>query len=196
MKNSTQSRSQVIIGFVQQLLLERRMSKTTFADDVKTIYHQRTEPEHRAISFHEGRDAFNDMKLNAQLLFRMLEADQHDVRLAADIEEAVVLALPEPYQSDCKTALASRYDMLPVYASHIKPEKSVCNISHFLRESSDTLDALSPMLADGVIDERDRPLAKRALKEMSELQGVLIELQGQILNILPDDGEPVLKVVD
>ena len=95
MKHGTQSRSQVVIGFVQTFLLKHRVSKTAFADDVKNIYHERTAVTDRTIEFHEDKDAVKDMKLNAQLLFRMLEADQHDVRLAAALSAP---RMPMAYQ--------------------------------------------------------------------------------------------------
>lgn len=192
--NNHEPRADVIRRHVNNYFrIEKAATEEGFADDVKCIYHDVVcDAADRVVQFHEGGDVSKILAANAQLLFRMLKGR---VKFLADLEEPVVMALPEPYQSDCKTELAARYDMLPVYASNIRPERSVNNVSRLLRETSDVVDALAPMLADGVIDEKDRPLAKRGLKEIQEAMAVLVELNGQILKILPDDGEAVLRVV-
>lgn len=192
--NIHEPRSDVIRRHVNNFFrIEKAATEENFSDEVKGIYHDRVPIESdRVIAFHDGGDAGKMLAANAQIIFRIFKGK---VKFPADIEEAVVLALPEPYQADCKAELAERYDMLPAYISHVRPDKSIVNIATLLKEFGETVEALAPMLADGKIDKDDAHLAKKALKETHDLQGVLHEITGQIVSILPEDDAVDLKVV-
>ena len=107
------TRDQVIAHHVNMALRHcAAVTRESFADEVVDLYHQRTPLALRGIQFHaveKGGDPYAVQRANAQLLFRML---QGPVRLAAELEEAVVLALPQPYQGACLSDLAARYGLL------------------------------------------------------------------------------------
>ena len=192
--NIHEPRSDVIRRHVNNYFrTEKAATEESFADDVKGIYHDRVPNEKdRIIHFHEGGDASKMLVANAQLMFRIIKGA---VKFPADIEEAVVLTLPEPYKGDCLAELAGRYGLLAAHVPDISCNESVSNISHLMKETGEAIEKLAPMLADGVIDENDAHLAKDALKEINDVFAELVQLQARITNILPENKGNPLKVV-
>jgi len=192
--NIHETRSDVVRRHVNNCLrAEKKVTEETFADDVKGIYHDRvSHADDRVVHFHDGGDATKMLAANAQLLFRMIKGS---VKFPADIEEAVVLALPEPYQNDCLAELSGRYGLLAAHVPDCSPNSSVTNISHLMKETGEALEAIAPMLSDGVIDKKDSHLAKTALKEINDVLAELIRVQTEITNILPENDGVSLEVV-
>jgi len=177
-------RSMTIKRHVNDYMLNTNISEQTFAENVKTIYHDRVpDPDDRVIKFHEGRDAYEDMKSNGQLLFRMMKAH---VKFPSDIEEPVVLALPDKEQRNLRTALAARYDELAVPIPHNEPEENIYSLSVLLKTTGATIESLAPILADNKIDEADIPHAKKALQGINQSMAELIRWQKAITDIFPD----------
>jgi len=182
--NIHETRSMTVIKHVNDLILSEKVSEGTFADDVKNIYHLRVQDKKfRVVKFHEGGDTFEDMKANAQLLFRMMKSH---VKFPCDLEESVVLALPEERQRNLKAELAARYDLLAAPIPHNNPEDNVFSLAVLLKTTGSTIEALAPVIADGVIDEKDLPHAKTALTEINKTVASLISWQQAITAVLPD----------
>jgi len=192
--NNHEPRSDVVRRHVNNCFrADKTVTEENFADEVKGIYHDRvSNTADRVVHFHEGGDASKVLAANAQLLFRMIKGA---VKFPADIEEAVVLALPEPYQSDCLSELSGRYGLLAAHVPESSPNSSVTNISHLMKETGEALEAIAPMLSDGVIDKKDAHLAKTALKEINDVLAELIRIQTEITNILPENDGNHLEVV-
>jgi len=179
-------RSETIIRHVTQFMMAEKVSEATFANNVKDIYHGRvTNEKARVVRFHEDGDAFEDMKANAQLLFRMMKPAATS-RLPVDLEEPIVLALPEERQRNLKAELAARYDLLAAPIPHNDPEHNVFSLALLLKTTGGTIEALAPVIADGVIDDNDLPHAKKALKEINKSLAELVSWQQAITEVLPD----------
>ncbi|MDY6979371.1 MAG: hypothetical protein SV201_05780 [Pseudomonadota bacterium] len=178
-----ETRNQVIARLIDEHIRVSAVSWETYSQAVVDHYHTQVPDVRRGIKFHAGGDAYKDMRANAQIIKRIV----HDeVRMPVELEESLVEALPVEWNQRCKKELANRFGLLAARIPDPEHRTDVQGISGLLRESADVMDAIAPMLADGVIDENDMPLAKRALQEINDLDAVLATLRKQITDILPD----------
>lgn len=182
--SSHEPRSVTIIRHVTDYLLSTSVSRAAYADDVKNLYHQRIpNPAARCVRFHEGGDAIKDLKANDQLVQRFL---QQDVKFPADIEEAFVLALPPQRRRRCLADLMARYELLAAPIPKATTEDASESLSRLLDSTGAVIRAIAPMMADGVVDERDAPHAKKALRTIHSAQAELTGWAQRITDALPD----------
>lgn len=177
-----ETRNEVIARFVDGYIRTSAVSWETYSQAVADHYAAHVPLEKRSIKFHAGGDGYKDMRANGQIIKRIV----HDeVRMPVEIEESLVEALPGEHKRNCKTALAQRFGLLAARIPDPDHQADVRSISDLLRETADVVDAVAPMLADGVIDKRDAMLAKQALQEINDADAVLATLRRQITDILP-----------
>lgn len=100
-----ESRSAVITHHVRAALQHSGLSERVYACAVADSYRERTPLQARSVEFHAGGCYDADARSNAQLLRRMLDGQ---VRMPIDLEEPLVLSLPEPFRSACLRELAAR----------------------------------------------------------------------------------------
>lgn len=153
--------SRFVLNWLDGVVTKRR----AYSDDVRATYERRTAIEDRCIDFHHSADSDDDLRANNQLLMRMLDGT---VRLPADLEEAVVLALPEKARWDLIRRLSARYGLLAVP----EPVESVgsAHLAELVKHFGEALQAYGPLLDDGVIDVKDDPaLLDKAIGETSDL---------------------------
>lgn len=158
----SETRSEAVFRHTRQMLHERRISMGTFGQSVVEQYHARTQPDARVVEFKAAGDPFDVAKANAKKLERYMDGDVN-ARLPADLEEAWVFALMEPYRSTCLHDLAARYGMLDARLPEGTPVGDVQNLGRLTRELGATLDAMAPILEDGRIGPEDRALVPDAL---------------------------------
>lgn len=101
-------RQSVIFGYTRRLFDESATNANSFAMDVAEKYLQTVAPDVRNVPFRlgEGDELPKAMKNNAQILRRFMDGTVKV--LPADLEDAWVMALPEPYRSECERDLAQR----------------------------------------------------------------------------------------
>src|SRR6185437_3792684 len=104
-----ESRRQVIADHVMLAISRSALTERTYAQCVADLYMERTPLHARAIPFAQSADPYADSEANRQTVKRMLDGR---VRMAVDIEEALVLALPEPYRHALMAELAERLGLL------------------------------------------------------------------------------------
>lgn len=151
------------------LRAHKPLTERALADAVVEHYHQRTALHERTVEFHAGHtaDAYEAAaRANAQLLKRMLVGE---VRLPADLEEAIVLALPEPQRRQCMAALADRYGLLAVPKPALEGDAQTQQIADLFREVSEAVQRIGPMFADGHIDHHDAALVPPAVRELLDV---------------------------
>ena len=179
------TRALVIHAHVQAALKHSGLDEADFADDVAALYQARTPLHARVIEFRphqRGVNPYDVRRANAQLLFRMLKPEG-GVRLPSDVEEAVVLTLPEPYRAECLAELAARYGLLaaPLPAAPgagIREQvKSPCEL---MRKGADAVERIAPMLEDGRIGAEDHPHFADALHALNGVMGCCTTLIAQI----------------
>lgn len=175
-----ETRTEVIAHHVRRLTRETRTRLEDYSEDVLALWLDRTPDEARGEDFHGGRDVIKRMAANTQKLRRWFNP-QVSARPSVDVEEALVLALPEPYRAQCLQALALRYGgvfwRLPAGAS-----PSLGCAAELLQQCGEALSALAPALADNnEIDSRDpAPVLLAARRELLDVQAVILSLVARI----------------
>lgn len=162
-------RSHTIGRHVRDALRHSGLTELAFATAVVEAYHSRVALHERGVEFHSGTTVdqmLDAQRANAQLLRRMLAGQ---VRMPVDMEEAVVLSLPEPYRRRLLSELAGRYGLLAVPMPSDDAVKQHQALADLSREFGEAIERLAPMLADGHIDASDAALAPAALRELHDL---------------------------
>lgn len=114
MRNCTQalSRTHLIEGHVFDYLRNHGKSQRAYAADVVEIY-ERLPENQRDITFKHSDDIYTDMTRNAEKIMRYFG---DDCRLPCDLEDALVLALPDKERSYLEADLAARRGLYVITA--------------------------------------------------------------------------------
>lgn len=192
MKRSNQflpPRQSVVLGYTRRMLDETAMNANTFAMAVAERYLELVAPDVRTVPFRigAGDEILKDARNNGQLLRRYMDGTVKV--LPADLEDAWVLALPEPYRGACERDLARRRGYLPVRIWEAIEDGPVASLGAITSEFSELLEALAPALADGRICEADLPYAKRILNESDDLIGAVLAMRRKVQALLPQPAE-------
>ena len=187
MPNHQKSRPQFLMDLTAEAVAQTRGGVVAFADKVADLYEERVPAEHRRAKFKPVVGDLDQIsaaqKANRQTVDRYIRGEVK--AFPSCLEEAWVLSLPEPFQEDALRELAGRYGMLP--ARIRGPHEGIASISTVTHEFGDFIRAMAPILADGVINEQDRPYIKSALDELADLQAALASVQQQLTAVLPDE---------
>lgn len=162
-------RSRTIANLVRQALRHSGLTEMAYADAVVEHYHRSVALHERTIEFHTGAsvDALEAaQRANRQLVRRMLD---DTVRLAADIEESLVSALPAPWRDRLLSDLSGRYGLLAARLPATDGASGVAHLGELSREFGEALLALSKTLGDGKLDPTDAPQARKVIAELDDL---------------------------
>jgi hypothetical protein len=160
-------RQSVIYGYTRRMLDETASNANTFAMVVAEKYLQLVAPDVRSVPFRlgEGDDLLKAMKNNAQILRRYMDCTVKV--LPADLEDAWVMALPEPYRSECERDLAKRRGRfsiaLPESASSGEEYAAIGDV---LTQAGELCTEWGKALADGSLTEAE---AQRINAECSDV---------------------------
>jgi hypothetical protein len=155
MKPATQflpPRQSVIYAYTRRMLDQTAMNANSFAMVVAELYCAKNAPDvrHVALRLGDGDDLFEAMRANGQTLRRYMDGTVKV--LPADLEDAWVLALPEPYRSDCERDLArrrGRYSFeLP---GHVAGE-DFASIGRVMEQAGELVTEWGKSVADGKLD--------------------------------------------
>lgn len=186
------TRAEVIYAHVLMALRHSGLDQADFADDVARLYMKRTPAHARGLQFHQhqrGVDPYGVKRANEQLLFRMLKPTG-PVRMPAEVEEAVVLSLPQRYREECLAELSARYGLLaaPLPAADgaaiADKVKSPCEL---MRKGAAAVERIAPMLEDGSIGPEDRAHFADALGALNDVVGCCTTLIAQIASAMRED---------
>lgn len=164
-------RQTVIYGFTEQMLRDTGTNRRSFAMVVADQYLSMYAQDDREVPFRitlggEG-DGDADKKHNGQILGRYLDGVVKT--LPADLEDAWVMSLPEPYRGNCERALGRRRGILPIRMDAIETSADTVGVGQLMKDFGDLCAAVSPAVADGVIDEKDRPHGQKIINETDDL---------------------------
>src|SRR5690348_1570746 len=154
--NHSPTRSELICEITQRAIRGSGSNVLKFAADVVEAYLQVVPPTARIVEFHPEHGSVSailrSQNANRQLINRFLSGV---VKFPADLEEAWVKALPQPYRDECVRALAARYGLLP--ARMPNDSRSVqSDFAAMMHKYADVVDDLGKVLADGKINNQDR----------------------------------------
>jgi hypothetical protein len=172
------SRSACIVHHVNMALRKSALTDRAYGQAVADLYMQRTPPHARSIEFHATRDPYDDERANAQIVRRQLLGEV--ARMAVDLEEALILALPEPFRGACLRDLAARLDLLAAPRPAADPARQTAHLGEMTKDAGEVLIALAPMFKDGRIDAADAPLAHGALDAIARSMAMLVTLDATI----------------
>lgn len=174
------TRTEVIGRYVFRLTRETRTSLEDYSEMVLRMWLQRTPESARSDDFHMGSDVLKRMAANTQKIRRWFNP-QVAARPSIDVEEALVMALPQPYRAECKQALAARYGGL-FWQLPDGAQPSIECASALLAASGEALTALAPAFAnDRKIDENDDPaVLLKARAELLDVQAVVLSFVASI----------------
>lgn len=178
----------VVYAYTRRMLDETATNANTFAMSVAELYLQRTAPDVRTVPFRlgEGDELIKAMKANGQTLRRYMDGTVKV--LPADLEDAWVLALPDPYRSDCERDLASRRDRYSMPHFQSPEGDQVVGLGELLNEFGRLCEALAPALADGRICEKDLPHAQAILRKSDGVIAAVLGIRGPVTNLLASEG--------
>lgn len=182
-------RSAVIFDHTRRMLDQTAMCTRKFAMRVAEQYVVLVAPDQRQVPFRlgvTGDDLIKAERHNAQQLGRYMDGTIK--ALPADLEDAWVLSLPEPYRSDCERELAQRRGRYSERRLGASEAGEVAGISQLLLEFGQLMEVLGPALADGSISEADLPHARRILNESDDVIAALLSIRRAVTQIIPTGG--------
>lgn len=146
----------------------------TYAQNVAETYNARVRPEHREIDFKADGDPIKCIEANAQKVARYFDPAVN-ARLPVDLEEACVLALPEPFRGRCLADLAARYGLLavPIPTGESADARKVAQM---MTECGEAVTELVPCIEDGAIGPEDGPRLHAAARQLLELMAAAADL--------------------
>lgn len=151
-------RQSVLIGYTRRMLDETATNANSFAMAVAERYLAMVAPDVRTVPLRlgEGDELFAAMKANGQTLRRYMDGTVK--ALPADLEDAWVLALPEPYRSECERDLAKRRGRFSFEVAAHLTGGEFTSIAKVMSETGELVAAWGAALADGElsIDEERR----------------------------------------
>lgn len=170
-----QTRGELVEGVVRRYLRLTGTSWEGLGLAVAEAYARRV-PGHLArISWPSGGDVHRRGKLAGQTLRRQLDpGEQGPADL--DLYDALLEVLPAGWRWRLVVAMGERDGLLPVQgepAPASAPGGDAVALGNLLREVGEAIAALGPLVADGVVDSRDRPALPAVLEELAEAQAAI-----------------------
>lgn len=164
------------------------------------LYESRT-PAHarRLLSFQPlGRDPYAALRANALHIRRFLGLSEPATRMPVELEEALVLALPEPFRGECLRELAERVGLLAAKVPDPAGDPTL-PAAELMRECAEVITALAPALRDGRITADELPAVANALGALADVSGAVASLRMQLCQlqtVLSPPPGPRLRVAE
>lgn len=173
------SMPQVLERHWRDLLHGTSISEYVFAAEVRVQYERLVAVAARTIEWSQHNDLVTRMKRDAEKLNRWFRDDVH-ARFPAEAIEAFILAFPPDRRFVLQQELATRQGLLVFPAINASAHADTDNLGRIARETGEAIVALSGMLEDNVINERDRELAPKAISEIDQAVSTLIEMRERV----------------
>lgn len=178
-------RQAVIYAHTRRMLDSSALCVRKFALRVAEQYMALVAPDLRQAKFRRGvtlDDLCKAEKHNAQILGRYMDGTLKV--LPADLEDAWVLALPEPYRGECERDLAARRGRVSFELPDNALGVDAAAMGKLFKQFGELCETLGPALADGVLDADDRPQLPRIVKEANDVIAATLSLKHQAMAAL------------
>lgn len=174
-----ETRPQVLVRHINMMMQHSATTFRAYATAVRDVYEHRTPAAQRSIAFHATRDPYADERLNAQIVKRAIDDAG---KLPCALEEALVLALPEPFRSECLRDLAARYGTLAAPIPAEAHGQALANAATLMRETGEALADLSQCLDadDRLLPGTQRAVVQRALGNLADVQAAVTTLVARL----------------
>lgn len=142
-------RQTVIYACTRRMLDETALDATAFAMAVAERYLDTVAPDVRQVKLRlgEGSDLLKAMDNNGQILRRYMDGTVKV--LPADLEDAWVLSLPEPYRSQCERDLARRRGRYTFEMPSNMASGDFATIGEVMQQSGELCSEWGRSVADG-----------------------------------------------
>lgn len=182
-------RQTIVYGYTRKMLDETATNANTFAMVVAELYLGMTAPDVRQVKFRlgEGDELIRALRNNGQILRRYMDGTLKV--LPSDLEDAWVMALPQPYRDDCERDLARRRGQLPVPMPH-GDECAIASMAKLYKEFGHLMEALAPAMSDNVIDGADAQYAKQICDEADDVIAAVMAIRKPAMQLLVSGGKP------
>lgn len=178
-----ETRSRTIVRHLEHYQRQTGKSWPSLAQVIVERYFEQVPADCRVIEFHPAQssdDPYEAMRANAQILRRMREGE---VRFPADLEEAVMAALPDPYRQNLLDDLAAHYGLLAVKAPAFTDTEDARNLAHFWKEVGEAADAVIEMINDnGRIGPEDRDKAEFTVAQLDDVIREAATIKAKIID--------------
>lgn len=183
MQPSHETRSECIWRHTQAMQFKGRHKMGAFAVEAVMHYHSTVPEAARTVDFIVGSDG--DYVARARQYWQQLQRwidTEFTTRMPVDFEESWVAALAEPFRSDCIRDLAARYKLAAVSLpdGQSSPGCDMVKVATLMRGQSGVIDAIAPMVENGVIDAEDASHAPAALEAIDRQLEKLLTMKARI----------------
>jgi hypothetical protein len=177
-------RQSVIYGYTRRMLDETATNANSFAMVVAEKYLAMVAPDVRCVPFRlgDGDELLKAMKNNAQILRRFM--DNTVKTLPADLEDAWVMAMPEPYRSDCERDLAQRRGRVTFALSESMSGEEYGAMGEVLSQVGELSSEWGKALADGTLTGAE---AQRINGECVDVVAAVLRVQRCVADRLAQD---------
>jgi hypothetical protein len=167
-------RQAVLYAYTRRMLDETAVDATTFAMRVAEIYVDTTAPDVRQVKLRlgEGAELIRAMENNGQVLRRYMDGTVKV--LPADLEDAWVLAMPEPYRSDCERDLARRRGRYSFELPSTTAGEDYTSIGRVMEQAGELCSEWGRSVADGHLDAAE---LQRIENETDDVITALLQLR-------------------
>lgn len=179
-------RSHVLFEHTRRVLARTSLCVRKLAMTTAENYMASVPPEYRTVPFRWGftvEELCKAERHNAQVITRYMDGTVKV--LPADLEDAWVLALPQPFRDECERDLARRRNTMAVQMPGDGESDEAWCLARMSAEFGQLLQALAPALSDGKITDADVPHARQILNESADLISAVIALQKKVHSLLP-----------
>lgn len=191
-----ESRSQTILRHTQKAIREGALKVLPFSEVVADRYLADVAPEQRTVPLREQGEAMETAlaakKHNGQVIDRLARGIVKS--FPADLEDAWVASLPQPFRDLCEQDLAARRGHVPVKDPRDAeaPAQQTADLSALLREVGASATKLAPIFADGKVDAGDLPHIGPALEQLATLITATLQLHQRLTGVVLDaHGAPI-----
>lgn len=176
----------VVFGYTRRMLDETATNANSFAMDVADRYLATVAPDVRTVPFKlgEGDALLSAMKANGQTLRRYMDGTVKS--LPADLLDAWVLALPEPYRSDCERDLARRRGRYSIGVPAELDGAELASIADVMKETGELCATWGQALADGRVSHCEE---RRIVDESDDVIAAVLALRRQMASRRQPQGD-------
>jgi hypothetical protein len=175
------TRQAVIHRHVAAVIETGRVTREGFADAVRQRYEAMVPERVRSIRFQDPEAAAvpsRAMNSNMKALFGYWDPERA-VRMPVEIEEAVVLSLPDPQREHCIRELARRYGLYGSFRREPGQGGDLRCWGDLLSDFGQISTDMAAVLADGRLDAEDAAAIPGLIEDVERMQSDLDSLRRQ-----------------
>lgn len=178
----------LIIKATQDLLRTRGVGHAEpFASDLRDCYEKMVPAELRTVTWSASQMPSTRLNSDWKHVRRYMERNP---KLPAELVAPWLHCLPEDMRREVLAEWLEQFGCMPArLASVVSTTKSDTSaLAALMREVAEAVEAIAPMLDNGVFDQTDIPFARQALLQLSDVISEATNLQRRIASILPQGG--------